>query len=1013
MAVNNLIILRKGTASQWNSANPVLASGEPGYDLTNQILKVGDGVTAWNSLSNHSHSASNISDFNSSVSGLFPVKSIIAGSNITISSTSGTYTINSTASGGGGSATSISNYGSNRVLLSDNTSTGISAQTNLTFNGSTLSAPNGSFSTALTVNSVNVSVSGHNHIIGDVTGLQSALDSKQATGSYAASSHTHTASQVTDFNSSVSGLINGIYAPLSSPTFTGVPLTPTASSGTNTNQIASTSFVRTEISNLVASAPSTLDTLNELATALGNDANFSTTIASGLGTKAALSGSTFTGNISAPSGSFTSLSVSGIPLLNRGYYYEIHVSQVDGNDTTGNGDLLNPVASITKALTLVGSQRKTIIVHPGTYTENPSITVQYTTITGPGLIGGNIVLSGTLSTNTGCTIAGIKMTNLTIATPTGAGNVNILNCEISGTLTKSSNADYTVLRLCDYGSASITGAGLVAIFGGNPNFTTVNNASANIIIKSAVTVAPVLTSGTLSLVDSIVVAAVTNAITSASSSIITLANCQMLTSALSSVAPVVLSGFYSILNCVYDKTNSTLVALSATGGSTNSIDYFQYINADKFITQGGTSSDYVKGDGSLGLLPNTIVYTTGNQAISGVKTFSDLPFVNGTGISISGHNHITSNITDFNTSVSGLVNGVYAPLASPTFTGTVNGITKSMVGLGNVDNTSDASKPISSATQTALDNKAAISHTHTSSNITDFNSSVSGLVSNYALLNSPTLTGTPLSPTAAVDTNTTQIASTAFVLGQASSSTPLIDGTATIGTSTRYARADHIHPTDTTRAALTGATFTGSISSPSGNFTQSLQVNSTGVSLVGHTHTSSQISDSTTAGRALLTGADAAAQRTSLGLGTLATQNGTFSGTSSGTNTGDQTISISGDVTAAGSSSSLNATVTKINGVLLAGLSTGLIKNTISTGAPSIAIAGTDYAAASHTHTSSNITDFNSSVSGLLPVLNIVAGSGVTISSTSGTYTLNATGSSSIPTNVTNSANLYLWSSFR
>ena len=47
-----------------------------------------------------------------------------------------------------------------------------------------------------------------------------------------------------------------------------------------------------------------------------------------------------------------------------------------------------------------------------------------------------------------------------------------------------------------------------------------------------------------------------------------------------------------------------------------------------------------------------------------------------------------------------------APLAGPTFTGTVSGITKSMVGLGNVDNTSDANKPVSTATQTALDLKA-------------------------------------------------------------------------------------------------------------------------------------------------------------------------------------------------------------------------------------------------------------------------------------------------------------------
>jgi hypothetical protein len=70
-----------------------------------------------------------------------------------------------------------------------------------------------------------------------------------------------------------------------------------------------------------------------------------------------------------------------------------------------------------------------------------------------------------------------------------------------------------------------------------------------------------------------------------------------------------------------------------------------------------------------------------------------------------------------------------------------------------------------------------------------------------------------------------------------------------------------------------------------------------------HTHPASAISDSTTAGRALLTGADAAAQRTTLGLGTLATQNGTFSGTSSGTNTGDQTITLTGDVTGSGTGS--------------------------------------------------------------------------------------------------------------
>jgi len=71
------------------------------------------------------------------------------------------------------------------------------------------------------------------------------------------------------------------------------------------------------------------------------------------------------------------------------------------------------------------------------------------------------------------------------------------------------------------------------------------------------------------------------------------------------------------------------------------------------------------------------------------------------------------------------------------FTGTTTGITKTMVGLGNADNTSDVNKPVSSATQTALNLKANIA--------------------------SPTLTGTPVAPTAAAGTNTTQIATTAFV----------------------------------------------------------------------------------------------------------------------------------------------------------------------------------------------------------------------------------------------------------
>lgn len=83
-----------------------------------------------------------------------------------------------------------------------------------------------------------------------------------------------------------------------------------------------------------------------------------------------------------------------------------------------------------------------------------------------------------------------------------------------------------------------------------------------------------------------------------------------------------------------------------------------------------------------------------------------------------------------------------------------------------------------------------------------------------AALASPTFTGTPLSTTAAADTNTTQIATTAFVIGQASASTPANNGTAAIGTSLKYARADHVHASDTTKANLASPTFTGVPAAP-------------------------------------------------------------------------------------------------------------------------------------------------------------------------------------------------------
>jgi hypothetical protein len=145
-----------------------------------------------------------------------------------------------------------------------------------------------------------------------------------------------------------------------------------------------------------------------------------------------------------------------------------------------------------------------------------------------------------------------------------------------------------------------------------------------------------------------------------------------------------------------------------------------------------------------------------------------------------------------------------ADLASPTFTGTVSGITKSMVGLGNVDNTSDANKPVSSATQTALDAKAN--------------------------LVSPTFTGVPLAPTAGSGTNTTQLATTAFVRNEISSL--VSSAPAALDTLQELAAAINSDASFATtvstqiglRSNIASPTFTGTVTIPNANITQKLSV---------------------------------------------------------------------------------------------------------------------------------------------------------------------------------------------
>ncbi|EOW5653539.1 phage tail protein [Escherichia coli H32] len=89
-------------------------------------------------------------------------------------------------------------------------------------------------------------------------------------------------------------------APLDSPHLSGTPTAPTASQGTNSTQIANTAFVKAAIATLINGAPGTLDTLKEIAAAINNDPNYSTTINNALALKAPLASPALTGIPTAP-----------------------------------------------------------------------------------------------------------------------------------------------------------------------------------------------------------------------------------------------------------------------------------------------------------------------------------------------------------------------------------------------------------------------------------------------------------------------------------------------------------------------------------------------------------------------------------------------------------------------------------------------------------------------------------------------------------------------------------------
>ena len=392
-----------------------------------------------------------------------------------------------------------------------------------------------------------------------------------------------------------------------------------------------------------------------------------------------------------------------------GYAIEIHVSPSALNND-GNGTIGTPVKTIARAKELLAQafetssagQRKTIVLHPGDYVENVTIDTQFTVLTTHELVGKNTTLSGTLTITKGCTIDGLKMTNLVVSADDTTGSVDLIGCTVTTAATKTSSA-YTVFRGCDLSSStlSVTGSGTTVVVGGNYGSLTVNNAAAGVLVKTVITMGPVtLTAGTLQLSDSLIYSATntSNAITQSAGSVITVNNCQTLIPALTNVARNSFGGFYSILNSVYDKTNSTF-----GGTSLASIVYSQNINADSLTLAATTLSTSI---------------TTGALIVAG-------------GAGIGSNVYVGGNITGGNVLTGGLISA----------TGNITGGNLNATGLSLSGNVVSAINTIANITTTANISGGNILGTHVG-NVTGTTASLSGNITGGNILTAGLISAT-------------------------------------------------------------------------------------------------------------------------------------------------------------------------------------------------------------------------------------------------------------------------------
>ena len=540
-------------------------------------------------------------------------------------------------------------------------------------------------------------------------------------------------------------------ANLASPTFTGTPNAPTAVYDNSSNQIATTGFVQGRISSIINSAPAALDTLNELAAALGNDANYAATITSALSLKAPLANPTFTGTVNGITKSMVGLanvdntSDIGKPIstaTQSALDLKASISIVDSSlNLKANIAYVDSSLNLKTNITYVDSS---LNLKPSFSQVDASLNLK------PSF--SQVDTSLNLKSNITYVDASLNL-KANLASPTFTGTV--------GGITKSmvglTNVDNTSDASKPISTATQTALDLKAALA-SPTFTGTPNAPTAVYDNSSNQIA---TTGFVQGRISSIINSAPAALDTLNELAAALGNdanyAATITTALSLKAPLANPTFTGNVSGI----TKSMVDL---GNVDNTSDANKPVsNATQSALDLKSSITYV--DSSLNLKAN-LASPTFTGTVGGItKSMVGLANADNTSDANKPISTATQSALDLKVSSSVVDTSLNlkANLASPMFTGTVYGITQSMVGLANVDNTSDANKPISTATQSALDLKASITYVDASLNLKPRFSQVDASLNLKANLASPDLTGAPTAPTASSNTNTTQIATTEFV----------------------------------------------------------------------------------------------------------------------------------------------------------------------------------------------------------------------------------------------------------